>query len=206
MQHSGLRFKALLCCALGAFSLLVLGGCATTRVIDSEVRSFAGVTLPAQPASYRFERLPSQDLQSYAQERLETIAQPLLESVGLRKAVTEPKYALVMKASVEAIENPTYSRSWKRQQWLDRDGFMRLPSMGLMLEPSWQRYSVSLVLRDIASSQTVFESSAQHMGPWSDTQQLLPAVIRAALSDYPNAQPQPHSVFIEVSPTVATSP
>ena len=206
MQHSGLRFKALLCCALGAFSLLVLGGCATTRVIDSEVRSFAGVTLPAQPASYRFERLPSQDLQSYAQERLETIAQPLLESVGLRKAVTEPKYALVMKASVEAIENPTYSRSWKRQQWLDRDGFMRLPSMGLMLEPSWQRYSVSLVLRDIASSQTVFESSAQHMGPWSDTQQLLPAVIRAALSDYPRAQPQPHSVFIEVSSTVATSP
>jgi hypothetical protein len=206
MQHSGLRFKDLLCCALGVFSLLVLGGCATTRIIDSEVRSFAGVTPPAQPASYRFERLPSQDLQSYAQERLETIAQPLLESVGLRKAVTEPKYALVMKASVEAIENPTYSRSWKRQQWLDRDGFMRLPSMGLMLEPSWQRYSVSLVLRDIASSQTVFESSAQHMGPWSDTQQLLPAVIRAALSDYPNAQPQPHSVFIEVSPTVATSP
>jgi hypothetical protein len=206
MQHSGLRFKALLCSALGAFSLLVLGGCATTRIIDSEVRSFAGSTPPTQPASYRFERLPSQDLQSYAQERLETIAQPLLESVGLRKAVTEPKYALVMKASVEAIENPTYSRSWKRQQWLDRDGFMRLPSMGLMLEPSWQRYSVSLVLRDIASSQTVFESSAQHMGPWSDTQQLLPAVIRAALSDYPNAQPQPHSVFIEVSPTVATSP
>lgn len=206
MQHSGLRFKDLLCCALGVFSLLVLGGCATTRIIDCEVRSFAGVTPPAQPASYRFERLPSQDLQSYAQERLETIAQPLLESVGLRKAVTEPKYALVMKASVEAIENPTFSRSWKRQQWLDRDGFMRLPSMGLMLEPSWQRYSVSLVLRDIASSQTVFESSAQHMGPWSDTQQLLPAVIRAALSDYPNAQPQPHSVFIEVSPTVATSP
>ena len=206
MQHSGLRFKDLLCCALGVFSLLVLGGCATTRIIDSEVRSFAGVTPPTQPASYRFERLPSQDLQSYAQERLETIAQPLLESVGLRKAVTEPKYALVMKASVEAIENPTYSRSWKRQQWLDRDGFMRLPSMGLMLEPSWQRYSVSLVLRDIASSQTVFESSAQHMGPWSDTQQLLPAVIRAALSDYPRAQPQPHSVFIEVSSTVATSP
>ena len=206
MQHSGLRFKDLLCCALGVFSLLVLGGCATTRIIDSEVRSFAGVTPPAQPASYRFERLPSQDLQSYAQERLETIAQPLLESVGLRKEVTEPKYALVMKASVEAIENPTFSRSWKRQQWLDRDGFMRLPSMGLMLEPSWQRYSVSLVLRDIASSQTVFESSAQHMGPWSDTQQLLPAVIRAALSDYPRAQPQPHSVFIEVSSTVATSP
>ena len=206
MQHSGLRFKDLLCCALGVFSLLVLGGCATTRIVDSEVRSFAGVTPPAQPASYRFERLPSQDLQSYAQERLETIAQPLLESVGLRKEVTEPKYALVMKASVEAIENPTFSRSWKRQQWLDRDGFMRLPSMGLMLEPSWQRYSVSLVLRDIASSQTVFESSAQHMGPWSDTQQLLPAVIRAALSDYPRAQPQPHSVFIEVSSTVATSP
>ena len=206
MLRSGLRLKAILCRALGVFFLLVLGGCATTRVIDSEVRSFAGSTPPTQPASYRFERLLSQDLQAPTQERLETIAQPLLERVGLRKAVTEPQYALIMTASVEAIENPTFSRSWKRQQWLDRDGFMRLPSMGLMLEPSWQRYSVSLVLRDIASSQTVFESSAQHMGPWSDTQQLLPAVIRAALSDYPRAQPQPHSVFIEVSSTVATSP
>lgn len=206
MQHSGLRFKALLCSALGAFSLLVLGGCATTRVIDSEVRSFAGVTLPAQPASYRFERLPSQNLQAHAQEQLETIAQPLLERVGLRKSDTEPQFALVIKASVEAIENPTFSRSWKRQQWLDRDGLMRFPSMGLMLEPPWYRYSVSLLLRDIASSQTVFESSAQHLGPWSDTQQMLPAVIRAALSDYPRAQPQPHTVFIEVSPTSATSP
>ena len=206
MLRSGLRFKAILCRALGLFSLLVLGGCATTRVIDSEVRSFAGSTPPTQPASYRFERLPSQDLQAPAQERLETIAQPLLERVGLRKAVTEPQYALIMTASVEAIENPTFSRSWKRQQWLDRDGFMRLPSMGLMLEQPWHRYSVTLLLRDIASGQTVFESTAQHIGPWSDTQQLFPAVIRAALSDYPNAQPQLHPVFIEVSPTVVTSP
>lgn len=206
MLRSASRFKALLCCALGAFSLLVLGGCATTRVIDSQVRSFAGVTLPAQPASYRFERLPSQNFQIHVQDQLETIAQPLLESVGLRKADTEPQFALVIKATVDAIENPAFSRSWKRQQWLERDRLLLFPPMGLMLEPPWYRYSVSLLLRDIASSQTVFESSAQHIGPWSDTQQLLPAVIRAALSDYPRAQPQTHTVFIEVSPTSATSP
>ena len=63
MLRSGLRLKAILCRALGVFFLLVLGGCATTRVIDSEVRSFAGSTPPTQPASYRFERLLSQDLQ-----------------------------------------------------------------------------------------------------------------------------------------------
>jgi hypothetical protein len=206
MPLSGLHFNALLRCAIGLATLLALGGCATTRIIDSEVRSFAGSVGPNNPASYRLERLPSQDLQAKAQEQLETMALPLLESVGLRKADATPQYALQMKATVETIQNPSYSTSWRRQRWMDRDGLMRFPSIGLMLEPPWHRYSVSLLLRDIATSQTVFESTAQHVGPWSDSQQLLPAVIRAALSDYPLAQPQPHTVFIEISPTAATSP
>ena len=206
MQLSGLHFRALLRCAIGLATLLALGGCATTRIIDSEVRSFAGSVGPANPAIYRFERLPSQDLQAKAQDQLETMAQPLLESVGLRKADTAPQYALQMTATVQAIQNPSYGPYWRRQRWIDRDGLMLFPSMGLMLEPPWHRYSVSLVLRDIATSQTAFESIAQHVGPWSDSQQLLPALIRAALSDYPRAQPQPHPVLIEISPTAATSP
>lgn len=206
MPFSDLHFSALLRCAIGLATLLALGGCATTRIIDSEVRSFVGSTVPNTPASYRFERLPSQDLQAKAQDQLETMAQPLLERVGLRKADTAPQYALQMTATLEAIQNPSYGPAWRRQRWMDRDGLIRFPSMGLMLEPPWYRYSVSLVLRDIATSQTVFESTAQHVGPWSDSQQLLPAVIRAALSDYPRAQPQPHTVFIEISPTAATSP
>ena len=206
MQLSGLHFRALLRCAIGLAALLALGGCATTRIIDSEVRSFAGSAVPNTPASYRFERLPSQDLQAKAQDQLETMAQPLLESVGLRKSDNAPQYALQMTATVQAIQNPSYGPYWRRQSWMDRDGLMLFPSMGLMLEPPWHRYSVSLVLRDIATSQTVFESTAQHVGPWSDYQQLLPAVIRAALSDYPRAQPQPHPVLIEISPTAATSP
>ncbi len=206
MPFYDLHFSALLRCAIGLATLFALGGCATTRIIDSEVRSFVGSTVPNTPASYRFERLPSQDLQAKAQDQLETMAQPLLERVGLRKADTAPQYALQMTATLEAIQNPSYGPAWRRQRWMDRDGLIRFPSMGLMLEPPWHRYSVSLVLRDIATSQTVFESTAQHVGPWSDYQQLLPAVIRAALSDYPRAQPQPHTVFIEISPTAATSP
>lgn len=206
MPLSGLHFNALLRFAIGLATLLALGGCATTRIIDSEVRSFAGSLGPTNPASYRFERLPSQDLQAKAQDQLETMAQPLLESVGLRKADSAPQYALQMTAAVEAIQNPSYSASWRRQRWMDRDGLMRFPSMGLMLEPPWYRYTVSFLLRDIATSQTVFESTAQHIGPWSDSQRLLPAVIRAALSDFPRAQPQPHNVLIEISSTAAPSP
>ena len=37
---------------------LGLGACASTRVIDSEVRSFAGSVGPSTPATYRFDRLP----------------------------------------------------------------------------------------------------------------------------------------------------
>ena len=206
MMRSGLRFKTLLWSAIGMTSLMVLTGCATTRIIDSEVRSFASSTVTANPASYRFERLPSQNLQAQAQDQLENIAQPLLERVGLRKDGTNAQYALQITAALETIENPSYSRTWRNQRSIERDGLIRFPMAGLMLEPPWHRYRISVLLRDVASSQTVFESTAQHVGPWSDTQQLLPAVIRAALSDYPSAQPQPHTVFIEVSPTVSPSP
>ena len=133
MPLSGLHFRALLRCAIGLAALLALGGCATTRIIDSEVRSFAGSVGPANPASYRFERLPSQDLQAKAQDQLEIMAKPLLESVGLRKSDNAPQYALQMTATVQAIQNPSYGPYWRRQRWIDRDGLMLFPSMGLML-------------------------------------------------------------------------
>ncbi|WP_343230886.1 hypothetical protein [Vandammella animalimorsus] len=43
-----------------AAAALALGGCASTRVVDHKVRAYSTLAAMPQPASYRIERLPSQ--------------------------------------------------------------------------------------------------------------------------------------------------
>ena len=85
---------------LSALALLV-AGCATTRVVDSDVTAFsAWPAAPAAPGTtYRFERLPSQQLPGSAQDRIEAIAQTSLARVGM---VLSPAHA---KLSVQVVAN-----------------------------------------------------------------------------------------------------
>lgn len=183
---------------------LLLGACASTRVIDSEVRSFAGTVAPQPQASFRFDRLPSQqsnDPQAQAfQEQLETMAIGALAAIGLTPDEQGPKYLAQVHASVELVARaPVFPSLGLGGFW----GFHRPPygvGMSYYMEPPWSRYGVHILLRDAASREVVFESSAQHVGPWSDTANVLPAVLRAALRDYPNATPQGRTLRVEVGP------
>ena len=74
------------------FALLVsafaLSGCASTRLIDSEVRSFRSGATELAAASYQFERLPSQQADAAAQTQRENWAAPVLqpsEKIGLHR-------------------------------------------------------------------------------------------------------------------------
>ncbi len=195
----------LLCVAVGL--ALGLGGCASTRVIDSEVRSFTGSVAPATQTTYRFDRLPSQqssDINAQAnQERLEALASAALADVGLTHSDANPQYLAQISAAVEQV-----ARTPVRPPFvpLGMGGFWGFhhPTVGLgmnwAMEPPWSRYVVQIVLRDSGSKQVVFESAAQHIGPWSDAANILPAVLRAALRDYPNPAPQGTTVRVEVGP------
>ena len=61
-----------------AFSALLLAasltGCATSWVVDSDVKSFASPGAIAPGATYRFDRLPSQQADGARQESLEAMA------------------------------------------------------------------------------------------------------------------------------------
>lgn len=183
---------------------LLLGACASTRVIDSEVRSFAGAVAPQAPTTYRFDRLPSQQSSQAPepgfQDQLEAMTAIALAEVGLKPDAQQPRYLAQISASVEQIARaPVFPG-------LGLGGFWGLhhPPYGLgmaySMEPPWTRYGVHILLRDAASGQSVFESTAQHVGPWSDTSRLLPAVVRAALRDYPKATPQVRTVHVEIGP------
>ena len=53
-----------------------------------------------------------------------------------------------------------------------------------MRPPSYVR-EVSLVLRDTASNQVVYETRAKHESPWADSLNILPAMFDAALQGFP---------------------
>ena len=73
------------------FLAALLSGCATSWVVDSDVKSFSSLAAVAPGATYRFERLPSQQADPARQESLEAMAAAALEKVGLRRDEAVPR-------------------------------------------------------------------------------------------------------------------
>jgi hypothetical protein len=193
---------------LAAALLLALGGCAMPRMIDSDVQSFVTGSAPVRPASYRFERLPSQS-DAAAQDPIEAMAAVALAKVGLTPAplvsgairgtaaaAPSARYAVQVGVQTTPIVSP-YASAHLGGLWGRRDhwgGF----GLGLGMEPSWYRHAVHLLLRDSASGQPVYETSASFDGPWTDSGNLLPVILDAALQAYPNPPAGPRKVVIEL--------
>src|SRR5574337_736198 len=166
---------------------LLLAGCATTLLVDSDVRSFS--TLAALPAgaTYRFERLPSQQAASAAQSELEAMAAPALANVGLQQSDANPRYGVEVDARVAPMLSPwagawgpPWPYAWGPGWWGWHGGFWGPPP-----EPPWYHREVSVVIRDLHSHQVVYETHAVHDGPWPDSRRILPVMFAAALQGFP---------------------
>jgi hypothetical protein len=72
--------------------------------------------------------------------------------------------------------------------------------MPMGLQATRYRYTVHLLLRDAAKKTVVFESTATHEGPWSDRAAVLPAVLLAAVQDFPQGSDTARRVLIDLSP------
>ena len=181
---------------------LLLGGCAMTRMIDSEVQSYLGAAGAQTGATYRFERLPSQQGGQASQEALEAITERVLGQHSLTRNDSEARYSV--QISVDVVQ---YQREPRYPQvfggvFVAHDGSLRHrpPMMVMVMEPPWYRHTVHLLMRDVATGQMAYETHAAHEGPWSDTGNLLPAILEAALRNYPQASPQLHTVVVELPP------
>lgn len=196
--------------ALLALGLLALGGCAVPRMIDSDVQSFTAAVPAVRPALYRFERLPSQ-ADAALQDQTEALAQAALAKVGLTPAplvagaiagttaaAPTARYAVQVSVQITAITSPYPSASmslggfWGPHGWHHHDG------LALMMEAPWYRHAVRILLRDSASGQLVYETTASFDGPWGDSANLLPVVMDAALAGYPAPPAGPRKVVIEL--------
>lgn len=190
--------------------VMLLSGCSSIIVVDSDVQAYS--TLPAMPAraGYRFERLPSQQSDAARQAVLEGMAQQALAKVGMQRDDAHPAYSVQIGASVQRLLSPLWDAPWpgwglpgryivnRRGQviWLNDFGGP-YGYYGFYDMPYYLR-TVSLTMRDLGTSQVVYETHAAHDGPWADTDAILPAMFEAALRGFPNPPKGPRRVDIEI--------
>ncbi|MDP2449313.1 MAG: DUF4136 domain-containing protein [Polaromonas sp.] len=205
-------YRALTAIIFAATVVGLLGGCASTRMVGSEVNSFARWT-PAPPApgsSYRFERLPSQQA-DISQARLEGLAQAALARVGLQH---NPQ-AASLSVQVSASSQPMLRSRWDGSYYPygspnifigggsggggSSVGFgfgMGFP-LGGMETPIYRR-EVSIVMRELRSNVAVYETRAVSEEPWLDTDPVLSAMLDAALRGFPVPPAGPRRVSVEI--------
>jgi hypothetical protein len=200
---------------LALFLIAVLSGCATRWVVDSDVKSFSslGGTVPPG-ASYRFERLPSQQADSEQQASLETMAAAALAKVGLRRDDERPSYSAQISARVTAglspwadpwffdgpwgYGYPGHARGWYGAGWYG-GGWYGGAAFTPPANP-WYEREVSIVLRETGSNRVVYETRARNDGPYNRSATILPVMFDAALQGFPNPPPGERRVNIELAP------
>jgi hypothetical protein len=180
---------------------LTFAGCASTRLIDTQVASFATPNM-ATPTSYQFDRLPSQAANPGQQDKLEELAQQALSKVGLQR-----QDGARLRVLVSAAQRREYTLSDSGLHmglglgWVFGNGGVYLGHHGRLF-PDLDRQTsywrqVSLVMRD-ASGTVVFESHASHDGIWSDSKPVLAAMLDAALEGFPTPPAGERQVNIEI--------
>ena len=183
----------LLCAALW------LTGCASTRLVDSDVQSFSQLAGAPARATYSFERLPSQQAQGAQQSAVEDQARLALAKVGLRQDSVAPFYRVQAHARIDLQAYPDYwdGPGWGWGGWGGGRGFygglsMRFPP------PTLYRREVGLILREAATGNVVYETRAVHEGVWTDNPAVFAAMFDAALNGFPTPPTGPRRIVLEI--------
>ena len=208
-----------------AFMLALLGGCATSWTVDSDVSTFSRLAAPVSPATYRFERLPSQQADPAGQAALEALAGAAMARVGLQRDDAAPRYSAQIDASVSLQFSPwvdpwLYSGGWgPRYGPYGRAGFgygygygYGWPGAGWFGPPfppaanPWYVRSVSVVLRELPGGQVVYETRAQNDGPYNRNEPILGALFEAAMQGFPSPPPGARRVDVLIDTAAQAAP
>jgi Domain of unknown function (DUF4136) len=196
------------------FSGLLLSGCSSMRVVDSQVSSFSKFTqTPPVGASWSIERLPSQQsLEQAAAARQSKLEAWVAQELGSRGFAAKPlaagevQYTVLIGARIQRLESGPFDDPYPfggfglagRDYVVTRNG-------AVVLTPIWPRHTLpwyvrefSLLIRDAKSNTIVYETRAKHEGRWADDEAVLPAMVTAALQDFPKSSDGPRLVNIEI--------
>ena len=168
---------------------VVLTGCATVSTVESDVQSFATTPTPVQPGTFRFERLPSQDVDATQAASLENMAQAALVKAGFSRADTGARYSVQIGAgtteTVSTLTDPFGRSAWspfgQPRMWPGRHFY---GSPWLMDRESYVT-RVRVEIRDLGTGKVVYESTATNEETWFNPARVLSALFEAAMADFP---------------------
>ncbi|WP_404301501.1 DUF4136 domain-containing protein [Alicycliphilus denitrificans] len=197
---------ALILCAAAA----LLAGCAGPRLVESDVSSYSSLTALPSPPTYRFERLPSQQAHAAAYAAIEAQAEAALARVGLRRDDTQPRLIALLGAEggYAAPRNwPYYGPDpfYGRWGWgLGYGGRWGMSASWMMdAPPTLYHRKVSLMLRDAASGQVVYETSAVYEDVWTRDPAIYGVLFDQALTGFPQPPRGQRTVRTEMLPATA---
>ncbi len=183
----------------------LLAGCAGMRIVDSDVRAFSANRGVELPASYRFERLPSQQTHPDARDTLEAIAQDELARVGMQRDDIAPRYSVMIELHrvrdprAPWDDPPLWGGFPQREAVLLPNGaVVFIPIMTMQFDIPYYRRELQLLVRRLSDGLPVFESRARHDGRWSDDAAVLPAMFEAALRGFPDPPQGLRHIEIEI--------
>lgn len=198
------RFIAILLSAL-------LAGCGGMRLVHSDVAAISAFQAgePAAGASFRFERLPSQQMRPQAQDELEAIVERALAKVSMQRGADPAQARFVVLATARTVAFvindagslfPIGAGHGNAQVAIGIGGPSRSMAImwPLMNVTYLYRSEATLVLRETQSMQIVYETRATHEGPWPDTPVVLAAMFDAALKDFPKPPSGLRRVRVEI--------
>ena len=175
----------------------LLGGCASINTLRSEVSTFGSWPEGRQPGTYAFDRLPSQEVRAENQRALEDAARSAIERAGF-KAVElgqKPEFLVQLGARISAAQRSPFDDPFYWHPGLTQHFRYRSPRSGFYWTHAWDRSleasqvdrEVTLLIRDAADNQVLYEARASNFGYAYATSTWLPTMFNAALTDFPRS-------------------
>lgn len=190
-----------------AASLLLLTACTNVRIIESQVQTTPQWTTPAPAkALYRWDRLPADannPQAGWAEVQLASALAPL----GWTRNDIDAQYSVwVGVRTAEFIADPwgrPVRSPWANHVQISIGSGFRTHGVGVGVgmstglpplkrsgfpPPSGYAQEVSIIIRDLHTSNVVYQTKATHEGPWADHANILQTMMSAALQGFPNPQ------------------
>jgi hypothetical protein len=196
--------------ALGVLiATVALTGCAGMRELSNEVSTYSLWPAGRQPATYTFERLPSQQAHSQQMQLLEDAAHRAMEGAGFKLA-TDPAAAdvsVTLGARVTASEPSPFDDPfwWRGGLWSHRfygrpyhRGFGPYFGWPYHYTPTYER-EVAMLIRDRKTAQPLYEVRVTNDGYSPSINSLLGAMFEAGMKDFPQGGANPRRVVTQIA-------
>jgi hypothetical protein len=189
-----------------------LSACAGSQQLSSEVSNYSLWPAERKPATYAFERLPSQQSNQAQQQILEEAAHRALEQAGFALA-SDPATAdvtVTLGARVSASQPSPYDNPFWWHGGLS--GYRHFgapyryphgfgPHFGFapFYDTLVYEREVAMLIRDRKSAQPLYEVRVTNDGYSASINALLSAMFQAGMKDFPHGGANPHRVVTPIA-------